>query len=261
MEETKTAAPVETNMQPVQAEATQGVAQEQAGHGTAQTETTESPEPITGREENSAVEQVQQGITLPGESATEADINDFYSKIGGVSSLDDIKLSDTVPEELRGTLSQDAVSMKLTKQQIKWAEQRIQQSIDDRNNEAETFTNKIKNEWGNDYDSRMSLIKEGLNAVGAKEESFNNIFKTIGNDMGALEAFERIGKMTQEGTMAGADGAGAGYNPEQEYDDYTREHYDILYDISHRDNKMRKNEQKALFNKMHDHKVRAANGS
>lgn len=153
-------------------------------------------------------------VALPGENATEEELNEFYSKLGRPESPDkygfkppeELPEGYSVQEELVKEFSEQAHKHGLTTAQAKhlfdWfvgkqasEYQAFNEHLSTSQQEA---VDSLKQEWGRAFDERVGLAKQAVAKFGGDELKTYLDESGLGNHPSLIKAFAEVGKLLKE---------------------------------------------------------------
>lgn len=184
-------------------------------------------------------------IALPGENATEAELNEFYSALGRPAESKDYKtdnielpegigLDDSAVAEFRETafamgLSQEAFEKALAFDVARTAKARAE-AIAAHNHEYDETMAKLKAQYGNDLPGRIAQVDKALSTFGIKD-----IFveKGLTNNYAIFEALANIGARISESRLKEGDLPQKFTSPQQRIDEIYGDPNGPIYKMDH----------------------------
>jgi hypothetical protein len=184
-------------------------------------------------------------ISLPGENSTEEEWGAFYSALGrpekaesysldGVEIPDGISLNEDSVTAFKEFCFSNGMSQKVFEQAVAWdikrSEEAREAQIRAYNQEYDETLSKLKAQYGEDLDARISQVDKALTTFGIKD-----IFVERGltNNYRIFEALANIGASISESKLKGGAVQATFTTPKQQLDDLYADRSGPLYDPNH----------------------------
>lgn len=166
------------------------------------------------------IEQQKNGITVPGEDATDEDRAAYYQKMGVPESPEGYQLepNDIVPEKYVNDFAQRAHEAHLTPEQAKTLyEQNVEahrSALEEHNKAADAAEKGLREEWSDDYEANAEAAVEAARKLGGDKlaKTLAELPATVSVDL--FRAFHQVATMISEdrgpagqpGSLGGTDG-------------------------------------------------------
>lgn len=184
-------------------------------------------------------------IALPGENASQEEIDAFYSAIGRPAKAEEYKhdnvklppgiiLDDSAVAEFRNFAFQHGISQKTFEQALAFDVERVRKAqeaaINAHNQEYTATMNKLQQQYGDNLPARIAQVDKALTTFGIKD-----IFveKGLTNNYQIFEALANIGARISESRLAAGDVPQKFTSPQQQIDEIYSDPNSPIYQMDH----------------------------
>ncbi len=157
-------------------------------------------------------------VVVPGENATQEELDKFYTRVGRPDTSDGYELSTvqadgiTRDAETEKVMSEKMFQMGYTKKQAReiWnyllgeTSKGIQKQKDKMAERIKTASTQLRQDWGADYDTNVVLMNRGVARFDDKDGNFKQFLNEgSGNDPRQVRFLAAVGKSMSEETLEG----------------------------------------------------------
>lgn len=160
-------------------------------------------------------------VSLPGENATEEDINAFYNKLGRPESADkydfhikegnnDVFAKEVAPLLYKAGISQKQLDVLAPQWDalVEQSKEKVAKQLEEEDNQAKDL---LRKEWGADYDKNIELAKRAAQSAGFQPEEIDQMVAAKGSAW-VYKTMSKFGKLIGDADIKGAEG-GQSANP------------------------------------------------
>lgn len=142
-------------------------------------------------------------IEFPEKDATEAQLGAVYARLGAISKAEDI--ADIAKEDpLFDSMKETFIGAKMTKAQVKTIYDtfigNVNKQLETAKVENTTKYEALKKEWGDDFDTKIVTIKDGISKLGLDINTVKKLEVSIGSAE-ILKMFDTIFKASKDGDL------------------------------------------------------------
>lgn len=184
-------------------------------------------------------------ITLPGENASEEELNAFYSALGrpesadkysyeGVTLPEGITLNDDSVKAFREFCFANGLSQNTFEKAIAWEIQRAdtaqREAIAAHNREYEETMSKLQQQYGSNLPARIAQVDKALTTFGIRDLFVD---RGLTNNYQIFEALANIGASISESRLKDGSTPPAFVSPRQQIDEIYADRNNPIYHIDH----------------------------
>ena len=171
----------------------------------------------------------KKGLVVPGEGASEDEINAFHTATGRPEKASDykfekVKLPDgmVADEKMEGVFRdiahKNGLNQKAASAIVAGINNYMIEGFNTNNKAIESNQEEsvklLKTVWGKDYDANFKLAENAFKSF-APDEATQNMFGELGNNPAIIRTFQKIGQAMSEDKLKGGDGGGVGVDAQK----------------------------------------------
>lgn len=184
-------------------------------------------------------------IALPGENATQEELDAFYSALGRPAKAEEYKhdnvklppgivLDDAAVAEFRNFAFQHGISQETFEQALAFDVERVrkrqEEAINAHNQEYTATMTKLQQQYGDNLPARIAQVDKALSTFGIKDIF---IEKGLTNNYQIFEALANIGARISESRLAAGDVPQNFTTPQQQIDEIYGDPNSPIYQMDH----------------------------
>ena len=171
----------------------------------------------------------KKGLVVPGEGASEDEVNAFHTAIGRPEKASDYKFDKAkLPEGMvadekmegvfRDIAHKNGLNQKAASEIVAGINNYMIEGFNTNNKSIEENQKEsvklLKTIWGKDYDANFKLAESAFKSFAPDAET-QEMFGELGNNPAVIRTFQKIGQAMSEDKLKGGDGGGVGVDAQK----------------------------------------------